>query len=162
MTDSRVKNRSAITSARPSAFPVPGWTPRPAPPRTPMQGRFCTVEPLDAERHAADLFAANAEDREGRIWTYYLYGPFAELGEYRRWVEDACADTARLFHAIRDNATGKAVGVGAYLNVQPAIGSVEVGASEFQPAACSAAPGRHRGHVSDDAARVRRARLPTL
>jgi RimJ/RimL family protein N-acetyltransferase len=113
--------------------PVPGWSSRPPPPRTPVRGRFCTVEPLDAERHTADLFAANAEDREGRIWTYYPYGPFAELGEYRRWVDGACADPQRLFHAICDNATGKAVGVAAYLNLQTAVGSVEVGSLVFSP-----------------------------
>jgi len=113
--------------------PVPGWTARAAPPRTPLQGRLCTVEPLDAERHAADLFAANALDREGRLWTYYPYGPFTELAAYRKWVDGACADPARLFHAICDNATGKAVGVAAYINVQAGIGSVEIGSLVFSP-----------------------------
>jgi RimJ/RimL family protein N-acetyltransferase len=117
----------------PVGLPVEGWTPRPKPPRTPMAGRFCTVEPLDPERHAADLFAANAEDREGRNWTYYPYGPFAALGDYRAWVENACADPNRLFHAIRDTALGKAVGVAAYINAQPAVGSVEVGSLVFSP-----------------------------
>jgi RimJ/RimL family protein N-acetyltransferase len=118
---------------QPVGLPVPGWSPRPKPPRTPMAGRFCTVEPLDPERHAADLFAANAEDREGRNWTYYPYGPFAALGDYRAWVENACADPNRLFHAIRDTALGKAVGVAAYINAQPAVGSVEVGSLVFSP-----------------------------
>ena len=117
----------------PVGLPVEAWTPRPKPPRTPMAGRFCTVEPLDPERHAADLFAANAEDREGRNWTYYPYGPFAALGDYRAWVENACADPNRLFHAIRDTGLGKAVGVAAYINAQPAVGSVEVGSLVFSP-----------------------------
>lgn len=98
-----------------------------------MTGRFCTVEPLDVERHAADLFEANAEDREGRLWTYYAYGPFAMLDDYRRWAAGACADLQRLFHAIRDSATGKAVGVAAYINLQPAVGSVEIGSLVFSP-----------------------------
>jgi RimJ/RimL family protein N-acetyltransferase len=98
-----------------------------------MAGRFCTVEPLDAERHSAGLFAANAEDREGRNWTYYNYGPFATLAAYRKWVDEACADPSRLFHAIVDNATGQAVGVAAYINAQPAVGVVEVGSLVFSP-----------------------------
>src|ERR1700686_4512443 len=114
-------------------LPVPGWSPRPLPPRTPMVGRFCTVEPLDRERHAADLFAANAEDREGRNWAYYPYGPFATLAEYRAWVDGACADPGRLFHAIRDNALGKAVGVAAYINAQPAVGVIEIGSITYSP-----------------------------
>src|SRR5438105_9865576 len=91
---------------QPVGFTVPGWTPRITPPRTPMIGRFCTVEPLDAGRHAAELFEANAEDREGRNWTYYNYGPFADLDAYRRWVDGSCADTTRLFHAIAARPSG--------------------------------------------------------
>lgn len=118
---------------QPVGAPVPGWTPRPLPPRAAMAGRFCAVEPLDPERHAGELFEANADDRDGRNWTYYPYGPFAALAEYRSWVEGACADPSRLFHTIRDNAAGKAVGVAAYLNAQPAVGVVEVGSLVFSP-----------------------------
>ena len=114
-------------------FPVPEWTPCPPPPRTPMQGRLCSVEPLDAERDAADLFAANAEDRGGRLWTYYPYGPFAAPAEYRAWAEGAARDPNRLFHAIRDRAAGTAVGVAAYINAQSAVGVIEVGSLVFSP-----------------------------
>jgi RimJ/RimL family protein N-acetyltransferase len=118
---------------QPVGAPVEGWTARPRPPRTAMSGRFATVEPLDAERHAAELFDANADDRAGRNWTYYPYGPFATLAEYRRWVEGACGDPARLFHAIRDNASGTAVGVAAYANLQPSVGVIEIGSLNFSP-----------------------------
>ena len=118
---------------QPVGFPLPGWTPRPMPPRTPMAGRFARVELLDPDRHAADLFAANAEDREGRNWTYYNYGPFATLDDYRRWVDGSCRDATRLFHAIVDRASGRAVGVAAYANIQPANGTIEVGALNFSP-----------------------------
>ena len=118
---------------QPVGDPVPGWTARPLPPRTPMAGRFCSLEPLDPERHSADLFSAFAEDREGRIWTYYNYGPFETVAECRRWAEGQSADSHRLFHAIRDLASGKWVGVGAYINPQPAVGVVEVGSLVFSP-----------------------------
>jgi RimJ/RimL family protein N-acetyltransferase len=118
---------------QPVGFPVPGWTPRSAPPRTPMIGRFARVEPLDPDRHAAELFEANAEDREGRNWTYYNYGPFPTLADYRKWAEDSCTDKARIWHAIIDQASGNAVGVAAYANIQPAHGSIEVGGLNFSP-----------------------------
>jgi RimJ/RimL family protein N-acetyltransferase len=118
---------------QPVGPPVPDWVPRQLPPRTAMAGRFCNVEPLDPGRHAAELFAANIEDRGGRNWTYYPYGPFATLADYRKWVEAACADAHRLFHAIVDTKTGKAVGVAAYINAQPAVGVVEIGSLVFSP-----------------------------
>lgn len=112
---------------------VAGWTARPPPPLTPLVGRFCTVEPLDPERHAAALFAANAEDRDGLLWTYYPYGPFATVEACRRWADAACADPHRLFHTIRDTNTGSSVGVAAYINAQPAVGVVEIGSLVFSP-----------------------------
>ena len=130
MTDSDTQRNHL---GQPVGFPMPGWTPRPMPPRTAMAGRFATVEPLDPDRHAAELFEANAEDREGRNWTYYNYGPFAALAEYRKWVEGSCADPIRMFHAIIDQPSGKAVGVAAYANMQPAHGTIEVGALNFSP-----------------------------
>src|SRR2546423_4640239 len=130
MTESETRRNPL---GQPVGLPVPGWTPRRMPRRSAMAGRFARVEPLDVERHAAELFEANAEDREGRNWTYYNYGPFATLADYRKWVESSCADKTRLFHAIIDQASGKAVGVGAYANMQPAHGTIEIGALNFSP-----------------------------
>ena len=59
-----------------------------------MAGRFATVEPLDPDRHAAELFDANSEDWEGRLWTYYNFGPFPTLSEYRAWLDVARAGSA--------------------------------------------------------------------
>ena len=67
---------------QPIGFPLPGWTARPRPPRTPIAGRFCRVEPFDVARHATELHAAYSTDAEGRLWTYLPYGPFATLVDY--------------------------------------------------------------------------------
>jgi len=112
---------------------LPGWTPRPRPPRTAMEGRFCIVEPLDPARHAEDLFAANSEDRDGRNFTYFTYGPFATLADYRAWAEAAAGRDDPMVHAIVDRAAGKAVGVASYNHIQPAIGSIEIGGLVFSP-----------------------------
>ena len=48
---------------------VDGWKPPPPPPREPMEGRTCRLEPLDVERHATDLHAANALDTDYANWT---------------------------------------------------------------------------------------------
>src|ERR1041384_6702981 len=118
---------------QPVGRPVPGWAPRPVPPRTAMTGRFCTVLPLDPERHAAQLFAAYAQDGEGRLWTYLPRGPYASLGDYRHWAEDAAGRDDPLTHAIVDNATGEAVGTAAYMRIEPAVGVIEVGSITYSP-----------------------------
>lgn len=111
---------------------VPEWQPARRPPPTAMAGRLAVVEPLDAERHAADLFAANAEG-DGSNFTYYPYGPFATLDSYRDWIVAMTGDASRLFHAIIDKASGRAVGVAAYANITPAMGVIEIGALNFSP-----------------------------
>lgn len=119
---------------QPLGAALSGWEPRQAPPREPMIGRLCRVEPLDPARHADDLFAAYAEDREGRNWTYLGYGPFANLKAFRDWMEKSCLGADPLFHAVVDQQSGKALGMASYLRIDPAMGVIEVGHIHFSPA----------------------------
>ena len=112
---------------------LPGWTERPRPPRTVIEGRYARIEPLDPARHVADLHAANREDREDRIWTYLAYGPFASLEVYRAWMQSACLGDDPLFHAIVDRESGKASGVASFLRIEPKVGVIEVGHINYAP-----------------------------
>ncbi len=118
---------------QPIGFPVEGWTERPRPPRTAIEGRHCRVEPVDPTRHAADLHAANREDAQDRIWSYLPYGPFETLDDYRAWMEATCLGDDPLFHAIVDAKTEKAVGVASYLRIEPPVGVIETGHINYAP-----------------------------
>lgn len=117
----------------PVGHPVPGWTTRPAPPRTPMQGRLCRVEPLDPARHGKDLYAANQLDVEGRNWTYLSVGPYKSFEDYRAWLEKVAPQDDPFFHTIIDMATGKAVGTAAYMRIVPVHGVIEIGFINYSP-----------------------------
>ena len=121
------------STTQPIGRALPGWTARAAPPRTAMAGRFCRVEPLDPARHAADLFAANSLDPEGRNWTYLFQEPFGDLAAYRAWLEQVAKADDPLFHAIVDVKTGKAVGVATFMRVDRAHGVIEVGNINYSP-----------------------------
>src|SRR5437879_2907110 len=114
-------------------FPLPHWTPPPLPSREPMEGRFCRLEHLDPELHAAALFTANAEDVDGRSWTYLAYGPFPTLEDYRDWIVSQCLGDDPLFFAIIDLADGQPAGVASYLRIAPDYGSIEVGHIHYAP-----------------------------
>src|SRR5229473_374530 len=86
---------------QPIGPPLPGWQARLRPPRTAMEGRFCRLEAIDPGRHAADLFAANADDR--------------------------------LYHAILERQSGRAVGVASFMRIDPASGVIEVGGINYSP-----------------------------
>jgi RimJ/RimL family protein N-acetyltransferase len=113
--------------------PVPDWRAPIAPPREPMRGRYCIVEPLDPVRHTSDLHAANLIDREGRNWTYLPYEPFETEAAYRVWVEKAAAGSDPLTQAIIDAATGKAVGVASFMRIDVPHGVIEVGGINYSP-----------------------------
>ena len=117
---------------QPIGFPVPGWTPRPRPPRRAIAGRFCRLEPLDPARHGPDLYAANADD-DGRMWTYLPVGPFDGEAPYREWLDAVAGGDDPLFHAVVDVAGGRAVGLASYLRIDPPNGAIEIGHLQFSP-----------------------------
>jgi RimJ/RimL family protein N-acetyltransferase len=114
-------------------LPLPDWRPPLAPPRAPMTGRWCRLEPLDPERHAAALFEADAADSDGRCWTYLTYGPFRDLWSYRAWLIADCLGNDPLFFAVVDTADGRPAGLVSYLRIAPTAGSIEVGHIHYSP-----------------------------
>lgn len=121
------------SDAQPVGPPVPGWTPRLAPPATPIEGRYARIERLDAARHATELFEANAADAAGRNWTYLFDEKPATLDAYRAWVAKSSSTDDPLFHAIVDRSTGRAAGVAALMRIDRAHGVIEVGHINFSP-----------------------------
>lgn len=118
---------------QPMSFAVDNWSERKRPPCTPMQGQFCRVVPLEPERHAADLYAANSDDKEGRMWTYLAYGPFSRFEDYLAMMNEWRLNEGWRMHAVLDERTGSATGLASYLHVEPKAGSIEVGGIMYSP-----------------------------
>jgi len=126
-------SQEMIELGQPVGFAVHDWRVPDPPSRQPMVGRTCRLEVLDPERHARDLYEANTQDRDNRIWLYLGYGPFESLDGYRNWVDGVSGASDPLFHAVIDTATDKAVGVASYLRITPASGTIEVGHINYSP-----------------------------
>lgn len=110
-----------------------GWTPPPPPPAgLTLEGKHIRLEPLEADDHAADLFAAFSG--HDALWDYMPYGPFSSASAYHRWVKDHQGRNDPVFFALRDVTTGHALGVAAYLRISPESGSIEVGHICLSPA----------------------------
>jgi RimJ/RimL family protein N-acetyltransferase len=118
---------------QPVGASLSGWTERPFPPLTPLRGRTCSLEPLDAERHAADLYAAYAEAPDARDWTYMFVGPFTRASDYIEHVRNEAAKRDPQHHAIIDAVTGKPVGTAALMRIDPTHGVIEVGHIAYSP-----------------------------
>ena len=103
------------------------------PPNKIIEGRLCRIEPLIPDRDSISLYEANSLDKEGRMWTYLPYGPFASFELYRSWLRVSVLTSDPQFYAIIDKSTQKAIGVAAYLRIDPKNGSIEVGHLNFSP-----------------------------
>ena len=110
---------------------LPDWKPPPFPPHVGISGRYCRVEPLDAARHARQVWEAQADDPHGIRWTYGFHGPYPQYEPYERWCIAAQDSRDPQFYAIVDAGGGQAVGTCANMRIDPANGVVEIGNIHF-------------------------------
>lgn len=119
--------------AQPIGEPVLGWSPRPVPTGVTLEGTYCRLEPLNAERHADDLYAAYRAAPDHRDWTYLFVGPFDNAEDYRHYAESAARSTDPRHYAVIERKTGKAVGTLALMRIEPTHGVIEVSNVVFSP-----------------------------
>src|SRR2546428_7567939 len=93
------------------------WRHSRRPGRTPLDGDSVRLEPLSAERHGEDLFAASSGADE--TWLYLPYGPFAGKSEFMRWLEERAVLEDPLAYTIIDRAAGAARRVATPLSNEP-------------------------------------------
>ncbi len=118
-----------------------------------IHGRTVTLEPLSAERHAADLWQAVSGHDD--LWTWLFDGPYASLSDFTRDIAEKQAATDRIFFAIISAEMGAAAGYASYMRMEPAHGVVEVGNILLAPAlqrttAATEAMVLMASHVFDD------------
>ena len=114
-------------------FAVENFKPATHPRNACISGATVILEPISITKHAKELFHAYAEDTEGLIWDYLPYGPFKNFEEYADWLGTTTSDEDPTFFAIVRASDNKAVGVAAYLRINQAEGSIEVGHLNFAP-----------------------------
>ncbi|MEM9604886.1 MAG: GNAT family protein [Pseudomonadota bacterium] len=120
---------------QPIGAPLGDWQPPAWPAHEALCGAWAQLEPLSADRHAAALFAAYAEDVDGRNWTYLPYGPFSDVDAFSAWVRANTRAPDPQFYAVRERRTERVLGVASFLRIAPEAGTIEVGHIHFAPAA---------------------------
>ncbi len=104
-----------------------------------LAGRTVRLEPL-AAHHAADLAAA----AEPGIFRYHVTVPDFSPDGLRRYIDLLCSRPATIPFAQIHLASGKAIGVTTYLDIQPMHHALEIGTTWIATA--------HQGtHVNPEA-----------
>ena len=109
-----------------------GWVSAAAPTGAELAGRFVTLRPVDPARDREPLFAALHDDRDPLLFDYLPFGPFAALGPvWDRWLRALQTAPDACFYTLVEGRSGEPRGVGAYLRIFPADGSIEIGSLTF-------------------------------
>ncbi len=127
----KADHRNAL--GQPVGFLLPDWTSPPKLLRKPLAGHYCRLEPLNPERHAADLCAANALDKDGSGWTYLSYGPLVTLDDHLQWMRNSGLGEDPFYYAIVNLPDEKAIGVASFMRIDAKSGAIEVGGIKYSP-----------------------------
>lgn len=112
--------------SQPIGDPVPDWIGAKWPERQTLTGRYCSVAPLSAKRHAKALFEAFAQDQMQATWTYMHVGPFETFDAFEMLIADYEVAKDPHYYAILDEP-GAPVGIASLMRIKPDAGSIEVG-----------------------------------
>ncbi|MHC4846440.1 MAG: GNAT family N-acetyltransferase [Planctomycetota bacterium] len=114
-----------------NGLPVGDPVPDPTPP-----GGTITLREIDPELDAEPLFeASHGSPDKLAIWTYMpACGPFEDVAGMHAWLSDVRTRDNTRFLAVIDNATGRAAGMAAFLNVMPTMRCLELGFIWYTPA----------------------------
>jgi len=95
-----------------------------------LRGKVATLAPL-APEHRADLVEAVEDGELWKIWYTTIPAPGAMGSEIERRLGLQAKGTMLPF-AVIETASGRAVGMTTYLNVEPAQRRVEIGATWYR------------------------------
>jgi RimJ/RimL family protein N-acetyltransferase len=111
--------------------PAVDATPAQFPGAVTLQGRFGTVERLDASRHASSLWTAMRG--HDSIWAYLPPGTFADPAEFNAYIAASEQNRERIFYAALDDER-RAIGFFSLMEIRPAMRVIEVGNVVYAPA----------------------------
>jgi RimJ/RimL family protein N-acetyltransferase len=108
-------------------------TPAERPRHTTIEGRYVTLQPLNADAHAHAHVLFNSVQGHDSLWDYMSDGPFPDRAAFRASIEKKAVSSDPLYFAIIDNQSADAVGYASYLRIEPSHRVIEVGNILYTP-----------------------------
>lgn len=108
------------------------WTPRSAPSRVVLEGRYARLEPLDPARHADGLFTALMEDAPPEAHLY-LFETAMSRDAFQTWIEAKAKRDDIVTHVVIDRRNGRIGGRQDYMRIDQTHGVIEIGSIHWGP-----------------------------
>lgn len=112
---------------------LPHWQPAGIPGHTPLQGRFCRLEPLNLARWGDALYQAYQTAEDDRDWTYLFWERPQSHADFQRYLQAQVSSADRNTMVVIDQTNGHAVGTCAFLRIDPGNGVAELGTINWSP-----------------------------
>ena len=109
---------------------LPGYHAGEAPNVDCLQGRYCRLEKLDAERHGDDLYEVYGPSAPVQSFTYLSLNPVADRAELETLLKRMGESTDPYYLTVIDQ-DGRAVGTLALMRINPAHRVIEVGSVTY-------------------------------
>ncbi len=103
------------------------WSPRERPEIAELDGQYVRLERLSLTKHARDLFETCATSSEIERAKFLRVENGQTFDGFSNWIQTCESNQQDEFYAVVDKSTEKAVGMQAFLRIDEANGSVEIG-----------------------------------
>ncbi|VFS15909.1 Acetyltransferase (GNAT) family [Yokenella regensburgei] len=113
--------------------PLPQWQGAEQLRRKTLTGRYCRLETLCAQTHAADLYDAYAQAEDERDWTWLASRRPQSVADTQTWLLLKTADPSLVPFAVIDSRSDRAVGLVCLMAIDRANGTVEIGHVTWSP-----------------------------
>lgn len=92
-----------------------------------LRGRYTVVRPLSPSADAESLFEGTHRDNREEFWLYMSNGPFANVSEFRAYLDKLNVSSDPLSFVIADAMTDRALGHASYMRITPEHRVIEIG-----------------------------------
>lgn len=98
-----------------------------------LAGRLVDVVRLNPVEHANDLYADSHGEKKEELWRYLWDGPYPDRPSFDRDLARKASSTDPFFFAVIDKNSRRAVGMAAYMRIEPVHRVIEVGSILYTP-----------------------------
>lgn len=97
------------------------------PARVTLHGRYCRLEPLDADAHLEELYAASTPTDAAARFLYLGEAAPTAPAELKAWIDRVVTADDPLFFAVIDARTNRVEGRQSLMRITPAQQCIEIG-----------------------------------
>jgi RimJ/RimL family protein N-acetyltransferase len=99
-----------------------------------FEGRYVTLERLNADRHGEALWNCVGGEHNAALWRWMPDGPFPDRASLDAVLRAKSVSADPLFYAIIDHRSGQAQGHASFMRDEPKHRVIEVGGITYSPA----------------------------